>query len=97
MNKEPKVEIKVDDNKVYTVTVSVAEEELSALFISRSRSYISGGRYNINFEDEVTRLFAQEFVTRNFDEIASLIDMDTVKLLATRQLAGVVQKNSERS
>lgn len=90
---KPKVEIKVEDNNIYKLTLKVSEEQLQDLFISADN--YSGRSYDFYFEKEVTQLFAKEYVRRNFDGIAKMIDLDTVKLLATRHLAKVVSSNAE--
>ncbi len=92
MKQEPKVEIKVDANKVYQVTISVDELGLRDMLVTHGRHGMTN--HNFYFEKEVTKLFAQEYVKLNFDTIASLIDIDTVKLLATRELANVVSANT---
>lgn len=89
---EPKIEIRVDENKIYIVTTSMKEEQLTQLFNDYSRG-MARGRDMAFFENRVTELFAQEYLKRNFDEIAKMIDLETVKLLATRKLADVVSKN----
>lgn len=93
MKQEPKVAITVDENKIYKVTTTIDEDGLKDLLISHRNGMKVN--YNFYFEKEVTELFAQEYVKRNFDSIANLIDLETVKMLATRQLAKIVSKNAE--
>lgn len=88
---EPKTEIKVEDGKIYKVTVTIDEKGLEDLLIRRSDAYCRN--YGFDYEREVTTIFAKEYVKRNFDKIAKAIDFETVKLLATRQLADVVVNN----
>lgn len=46
--------------------------------------------YRENLSSYVTKALADKFVNENYSELKKLIDLDLVKLLATRQLAGVV-------
>lgn len=55
-----------------------------------------GYGYKENIIYLINEKFAQKFVDTNFDELAKMIDMDTVKLLATRKVAGVVSANMDK-
>lgn len=82
-----KPELIIREDGVYEITLLCKPEDLYFLI---KDSY--GDRTNI--QHEIIQLFAKEYVKKNFDAISNLIDMETVKLLATRKLAGVVANNT---
>lgn len=49
-----------------------------------------GYGYKDNLAFHVTEKLAEKYVNENYAELKGLIDLDLVKLLATRKLAGVV-------
>lgn len=56
----------------------------------------SWGKNNSHLADIITHIFAAQYVKDNYDKLSALIDLDLVKLLATRKLAGVVAGNGEK-
>lgn len=82
---DPKPEIVIKPDGVYEVVLRFASEK----FVSLIRDSYG---YNENLSHYVTKALADRYVEENFTELSKLIDLDLVKLLATRKLAGIVAK-----
>ncbi len=77
-----KPEIIVRPDGVYELTLAITQDEFSRLL----REYQARN----SLMENITGHFAKAYVEKNFSELSKLIDLDLVKLLATRKLAGVV-------
>ena len=92
MSEKPVTVLKVkEDGKIYEITTTFREQHLAELI---SLDPYSNNRHLPNLQREIAEVVVKEFVKRNYDEVVKLIDMDTVKLIATRDLAGVVASNT---
>lgn len=81
MSKE--AEITVKDGEVYELRMVISKEDISKLLKD-------GYGYRENLSNHITAEFAKKYVIENYAELKKLIDLDLIKLLATRKLAGVV-------
>lgn len=81
--KDQKPEVILREDGFYQITLLYGKERIDNLI---NDSY--GHRDNL--AQMVTNVFAEKYVEKNFSELSKLIDLDLVKLLATRKLAGIV-------
>lgn len=79
------VEITIRPDGVYQVVMAFPAEKFKELIKD-------GYGYRENLSSWVTQLLADRYVKENYAELSKLIDLETVKLLATRKLANVVAK-----
>lgn len=85
---ERPVEIVLKDDGFYEITFKYPKEKINDLIID--------SRYgeNRNIANLITNALAEKYVNENYAELKKLIDLDLVKLLATRKLAGVVASDN---
>ena len=81
-----KPEIILREDGFYEIKIVYPVSKLSELIRD-------GYGYEKNLAWEVTKTLAEKFVNDNYSKLSALIDMDLVKLLATRKLAGIVAKD----
>lgn len=87
MAKELESEIVLRDDGFYEVKILFPKDRMNELI----RQGYHDREWSIH--NQVTGKFAKLFVEKHFDELSKLIDLETVKVLATRKLANIVAKN----
>lgn len=83
------VEFIVRPDGLYQISMVFSQADAKALV---QGSYGSRG----GFEEKIAYAFAEEYLKRNYDKLVGLIDLDTIKLLATRRLAADVASGKDR-
>lgn len=86
--KNEQVDIIVKEDGIYEVRIVFPKERFNELIRD---SY----GYRDNLASKVTEIFAAKYVTDHYQELMKLIDLDLVKLLATRNLTRVLAKGVE--
>lgn len=80
---DKEVEIILREDGFYQVKMLFEKERFADLLRE-------GAYHRDSLSNYVTQEFAKVFVQKNFDDLSKLIDLETVKLLATRRVVGAV-------
>lgn len=81
--KNKEAEIILREDGFYQITLVYPKDKLRELILD-------GYGYDKNLAWHVTEKLAEKYMNENYTELKKLIDLDLVKLLATRKLAGIV-------